>query len=569
MSTRYSFLLYFLSLFTFCLAMFFTYNSKTLLFSWTFMNPLSTVLAAHILLDPMGLTFSAVVLFISANVLLFSTKYMSDEIFLPRFILLVLLFVLSMNFLIFIPNLMALLLGWDGLGLISFCLVIYYQNPKSLAGGMLTALSNRVGDVMILLSIAFLINQGHWLITHSFLSNNFNLAIIIMILTAGMTKSAQIPFCSWLPAAMAAPTPVSALVHSSTLVTAGVFLLIRFYPFLSISPYFNMALLLISSLTMLMAGMAAMMESDLKKIIALSTLSQLGIMMSTLAMGMPWLSFFHLLSHALFKALLFLTAGALIFLFSHNQDLRMVGNLPSQLPFITSAMLTANLALCGFPFLAGFYSKDLILEHALSSSISPFIVFLAMGGTLLTSAYSMRFMLTSIWAPTLRTPMHYSEEKIFFLAPMKFLSMGAITGGALINWTAIPVSPEPELLSIVKLLPFLLTLLGAYLIWSLSAMLTKMKALSFTMPLFSSSLTSMWFFTPISTQLPLTNPMMTSNLMFSVLDQGWWELVGPQGVPKATTSLFSLFQHWNALSPTVLLMLSIMVISPLPFLLSL
>ena len=566
-STRYSFFLYTLRLIIFCIAIFFSFLNKSVLLAWPFLNPSRTILTAHIILDPIGLTFSAVVLFISANVLLFSTEYISDEVFLSRFIILVLLFVLSINFLIFIPNLIALLLGWDGLGLISFCLVIYYQNPKSLAGGILTALSNRVGDVMILLSIAFLINQGHWLITHTFISRKFNIIIITIILLAGITKRAQLPFSSWLPAAIAAPTPVSALVHSSTLVTAGVFLLIRFYPFLSLSPYFNTILSLVASLTMFIAGIAAIIESDLKKIIALSTLRQLGIIMATLAIGLPWLSFFHLLSHALFKALLFLTAGALIVLFSHNQDLRIVGDLPSQLPFISTVILTANIALCGFPFLAGFYSKDLILEQALRISLSPLVLFLAIGGTILTSSYSTRFIITSIWTPSLRLPFHQSKEAAYFLTPILLLSLGAVMGGALINWFVIPLTPEPELLSIVKLLPLFLTLLGAYLIWSLSSLVTKISPFSLLFPLTSMSITSIWFFTPVRTQLSLIKPIIISSEALSLLDQGWWELIGPQGVPKITHRVFSTFQSWSNIPPTSLLIISFLMLCPILLLL--
>lgn len=219
---------------------------------------------------------------------------------------------------------------------------------------------------------------------------------MILILIAAITKSAQVPFSRWLPAAMAAPTPVSALVHSSTLVTAGVFLLIRFYPFLSSFDYFKLFLLIISTTTLTIAGLRAITECDLKKIIALSTLSQLGVMIISLSLGLVELAFFHLLTHAIFKALLFMRAGTLLHLFSHNQDLRGFGNLSFQAPFVVSTIVVANLALCGFPFIAGFYSKDLILEFILESSASFFLLCMAMGATFLTSAYSVRLRTTAI-----------------------------------------------------------------------------------------------------------------------------------------------------------------------------
>lgn len=191
---------------------------------------------------------------------------------------------------------------------------------------------------------------------------------------------------------MAAPTPVSALVHSSTLVTAGVFLLIRFYWSFSLIGSLSYFLLVVSSLTILMAGMAAVVERDMKKVIALSTLRQLGVIMFSLARGLPVLAFFHLLSHALFKALLFIAAGALIHLFFHVQDLRTLGNLRVQVPIISAAILAANLALMGFPFLAGFYSKDVILEQIIEVSCSRVLVFMGLGATILTAVYSVRLI---------------------------------------------------------------------------------------------------------------------------------------------------------------------------------
>ena len=218
-------------------------------------------------------------------------------------------------------------------------------------------------------------------------------------MVAAITKRAQIPFSRWLPAAMAAPTPVSALVHSSTLVTAGVFLLIRFYPSLSHAPGFKPVLLLMATLTIVMAGLRAMAECDLKKIIALSTLSQLGVIIGSLGLGIPDLAFFHLITHAIFKALLFICGGTLIHFHHHGQDLRTVGNLANQLPITLSSLTLANLALCGAPFIAGFYSKDAILETTLSAPTNMVILTLFFFATALTAAYSTRLSLAALWSP--------------------------------------------------------------------------------------------------------------------------------------------------------------------------
>jgi NADH-ubiquinone oxidoreductase chain 5 len=213
--------------------------------------------------------------------------------------------------------------------------------------------------------------------------------ISFLVILAAMTKRAQIPFSSWLPAAIAAPTPVSALVHSSTLVTAGVYLLIRFN-ILFVDTLFRKLLLLIGGLTIFIAGVGANFEFDLKKIIALSTLSQLGLKIRILAIGFPKLAFFHLLTHALFKALLFICAGAIIHNIKNRQDIRDIGALNIFIPLTSSCLNVANLALCGIPFLAGFYSKDLILEIVILSRINIFSFFLYFFSTGLTVCYSFR-----------------------------------------------------------------------------------------------------------------------------------------------------------------------------------
>ena len=193
--------------------------------------------------------------------------------------------------------------------------------------------------------------------------------LLCLVVLAAMTKRAQIPFSAWLPAAMAAPTPVSALVHSSTLVTAGVYLLIRFRPRLG-GRVAEGGLLVLARLTIFMAGLGANFETDLKKIIALSTLSQLGVIITILSLGWAELAFFHLLAHALFKALLFIRAGSIIHSVGDYQDIRVIGRLVSYMPLRVIMINLANLALCGTPFLAGFYSKDLILEVAFMNELS-------------------------------------------------------------------------------------------------------------------------------------------------------------------------------------------------------
>jgi len=244
---------------------------------------------------------------------------------------------------------------------VSYCLVIYYQNSRSFSAGIITGLSNRIGDVCLLIRIAYLFGYGSW---NLYSIEGVGEGVCFLVVCARITKRAQMPFSAWLPAAMAAPTPVSALVHSSTLVTAGVYLLIRFHHVYERLVRLNVFLFVISRLTIFIAGIGACYEMDFKKVVALSTLSQLGVIIMILRLGNVYLAYFHLLTHALFKALLFMCAGKIIHIGGGNQDIRLLGGLGGLGSLTGVRFLRANLALCGFPFIAGFYSKDMILEEA-------------------------------------------------------------------------------------------------------------------------------------------------------------------------------------------------------------
>lgn len=455
-----------------------------------------------------------------------------------------------------------LLLGWDGLGLVRFILVIYYQNPKSLGAGIITALTNRIGDVILLLSIGWALNQNHWSYT-SIWSTPFDQALIIAIIIAAITKRAQMPFSRWLPAAIAAPTPVSALVHSSTLVTAGVFLLVRFYYFISRLPWFQETLLIIACLTMFMAGASAITECDLKKIIALSTLSQLGVIMASLGLGLVDLTLFHLLTHALFKALLFVCAGNLIHLHHHSQDLRTIGNLSSQMPLTISCLFIANMALCGSPFLAGFYSKDLILELSLFNPTNIIAIAIFLAATGITAAYSLRLSLSALWAPINRQPLHPvsdSDPDISF--PILLLTLGAISAGALINWVFLPPSLDPILPSHLKLAPLIVTFIGALLTWPLFSRNSSAPSAFTSLPITHEASANMWFLVPLSTQIPLKLGLPAAHTFLKTLDQGWNEMAGPQGFYSSFIHLSSTAQPAQGLSINTHLNLAAFVLIP-------
>nr|YP_009732926.1 NADH dehydrogenase subunit 5 [Diaphorencyrtus aligarhensis]QHU77261.1 NADH dehydrogenase subunit 5 [Diaphorencyrtus aligarhensis] len=355
--------------------------------SWNLIEFISVNMIFFIYIDWISLMFIFTVLLISSMIMFYCSEYMSHDNYSERFFYLVFIFIISMILMIVSPNLISLILGWDGLGLSSYLLVIFYQNIYSYNSGMLTVLMNRVGDVLLLMSISMMFIFGSW--NFMFL-NNYNFILFILVVLASFTKSAQFPFSSWLPAAMAAPTPVSSLVHSSTLVTAGMYLLIRFKSLIYLSNLICLMILSVGMITMFMASVSANFEMDFKKIIAFSTLSQLGLMMVIYGMKFWYLSFFHLVIHAMFKSMMFMCSGIIIHFSKNCQDIRFFGNLFMFMPFTMVMFMISNLALCGMPFFSGFYSKDLILEKIFMSEFSLFLFFFLILSTMLTVMYSFR-----------------------------------------------------------------------------------------------------------------------------------------------------------------------------------
>nr|AEP27272.1 NADH dehydrogenase subunit 5 [Nilaparvata lugens] len=383
-----NFFFFFLFLLFFFLGVYFHMLNLSLILTYNFFSFNSCIYSFIFLFDWLSLIFLSVVFMISGCVFLYSLGYMSGDNFIIRFYFLVFMFILSMFFLIIMPDIVCLMLGWDGLGLVSYCLVIYYQNLNSLSSGYLTLFINRLGDMFLILCICCGFNYGCWHYLYFFSFNSLNYYMFIFLVLSCLTSSAQFPFSSWLPAAMAAPTPVSSLVHSSTLVTAGVYLLIRFNKFISIE--LNLILLNLSLLTILLSGMGALYENDLKKIIAFSTMGQLSFMIFSILMGSHYLSFLHLLIHAVFKSLLFLCSGIFISGFMGMQDIRYMGNLGFQSPLISSSFLISLFSLCGLPFYSGFFSSDFIIEMVILTEINFIYFILFFLSIYLTLIYSLR-----------------------------------------------------------------------------------------------------------------------------------------------------------------------------------
>nr|YP_010734282.1 NADH dehydrogenase subunit 5 [Schrankia costaestrigalis]WEH00716.1 NADH dehydrogenase subunit 5 [Schrankia costaestrigalis] len=545
------FFLMMMSMMNFLFMIYFVKNDMVIFLEWEIISFNSISVMMSILFDWMSFLFMMFVFLISSVVIYYSKSYMSSELNLSRFIILVLLFVMSMMLLIISPNIISILLGWDGLGLVSYLLVIYYQNLKSYNAGMLTALSNRIGDVLILMIISWMLNYGSWnyIFYLEFMNNDLAMNLIsMMVIMAAMTKSAQIPFSSWLPAAMAAPTPVSALVHSSTLVTAGIYLLIRFN-LLLIETFSLKILLLLSGLTMFMAGISANYEFDLKKIIALSTLSQLGLMMSILSMGLPDLAFFHLLTHAMFKALLFMCAGVIIHMMNNMQDIRYMGGISMYIPLTSLCLNISNMALCGIPFLAGFYSKDLILEMVSFSNLNLLIFFLYYISTGLTMFYTIRLVLyLMVNDYNLMSIYNLYDEDYIMLKSMFVLLFMSVISGSMLSWMIFSYPYMIYLPFNLKMMVIYVSLLGGFMGYIISNMqIYSVNKFLMTYNM-SNFLCVMWFMPNLSTYALSYYFLNYGQNLLKVIDMGWSEVYSGWGmvdVLKKYSIFYSLFHNNN------------------------
>lgn len=501
-------------------------------------NPVSFVI--RLIFDWISLVFLGTVFLVSGSICAFSAYYINQEKNFIRFIILLLSFVASMVILILSPNIISILLGWDGLGLTSYALVIYYQNASSARAGILTVLSNRIGDVCILISIALIIYKSNW--SFIFWSSLRDKIILFFIIIAGITKRAQIPFSAWLPAAIAAPTPVSALVHSSTLVTAGVYLLIRFSTVLDSSPLLKI-LLVFSVGTLFISGWSANFESDIKKIIALSTLSQLGLMIITLAMGIKDLAFFHLIRHAIFKSSLFMCAGVIIHMSDSTQDSRKIRTLSLSSPFLIFVFSLCNISLLGFPFLSGFYSKDLLLECTFSSIFNNLMCALVVVSTGFTVSYSLRVIFLAInKLNTLKSCNSLIDSNYDVIKGLFLLSLIRILLGFIFSWS-YSWSIIPALLSTASKYYIIIVFLTRATLFFYLSNTFKIAATKSKAKILTPALTKIWFLPFLRTK-PLSLFCHKVRLWRSKrLDSGWSELLGPQGLYTFSINTSNLNQQ--------------------------
>lgn len=538
---RFSVILFGWSLFMVVIIFYLCLNNIRFLFNWELIACIGRSLEFDLIIDWIRCSFSCLVCFISGCVIIFTKSYIKGDKYLHRFCLVVILFVLSINFLVFIPNLVSLLLGWDGLGLVSFCLVIYYQNNKSLAAGILTVLINRVGDCFILGAICIIIILGHWNILCLWEFNDF-VFVNLFIIIAGITKRAQIPFRRWLPAAMAAPTPVSALVHSSTLVTAGVFLFIRFFYYLNSYYWFRVFIIYISIITTIISGICALYEYDMKKIIALSTLSQLGVIIISLSLGIPILALFHLYTHAIFKALLFICGGNIIHCFEGKQDMRQISSVFRLIPITRAFLIVSKIALCGIPFLAGFYSKDLIIERLIIGNLNVILFILGVFGVCLTVLYSIRFCFFVVWRGKRFSIYNNTKDKdTLVIVSMRLLAVGAMGGGFIFQslfYLFEEVFLMPMFIKLYVPVLIILSVVISFGLWRKNSSLVKRRFVKYLN-------SSIWFLSSFICLPVIRRFKLVSNRSLKVVDIGWIEILGGQGLFIFNKIVFKCLERWG------------------------
>ena len=425
-------------------------SNTYIFFSWELICVNRVPIDFPLSFDFMSLLFLAVIFWVSHSVILFSRSYIRHDETYNRFYYLLILFIISIVIFVLVPHLLALFLGWDGLGIRRFLLILHYQRRRRLHAAMITILINRLGDGLLLITVGAWSMAGHWYINTL---EGMNLYILILLCFTSFTKRAQIPFSRWLPEAIEAPTPVSALVHSSTLVTAGVYLLIRTYHLWRDIVYINLLVFGVGLCSLVVGGLSACLEPDVKKTIAYSTLRQVGFIVIVLGIGWPLISYFHLLTHALFKATLFMSAGC-IFQYNHHYQTYDSCNSSWYAPLVGVGITTSILSLNAFPFIAGIYSKELILARTYSSFTPSFNHIFTIGlimalllGSLLSAIYSTRIWKGLWWdkkiwrkdgeSQWLRRVFVSPTTSNYIVGPLIRVICGVVSLGSCFSWVII------------------------------------------------------------------------------------------------------------------------------------